>query len=94
MSVLHYYGAPCGGLQMATVTCDICGGIFSQRYLPSHKRLAHSQRGYSASAPMSEKEAIQKISSLYGNLSNKGRRRVVRLLAAKDKDLEKGQKIQ
>jgi len=43
---------------------------------------------------MIEKEAIQEIASLYGNLSNKGRRRVVRLLAAKDKDLEKGEKIQ
>lgn len=79
---------------MATVTCDICGGIFSQSYLPSHKRLAHSKNRPATAGPITEKEAIQKIASLYETLSVNGRKRVVHLLAMKDKDLPKDQKIQ
>jgi hypothetical protein len=73
---------------MATVRCDVCNGIFSQSYLASHKRLAHAKRGESnaavPSAPVSEKEAMQKIASLYESLSVKGRERVIRLLAGRD----------
>lgn len=79
---------------MATVTCDICGGIFSQSYLPSHKRLAHSKNRSATAGPITEKEAIQKIASLYESLSVKGRKRVVRLLAAKDREVHKDQRIQ
>jgi len=73
---------------MATVRCDVCNGIFSQSYLASHKRLAHAKRDVStaaaASAPISEKEAMQKIASLYEGLSVKGRERIIRLLAVRD----------
>jgi hypothetical protein len=86
-----------GGLEvssMATVACDICGGIFNQSYLPSHKRLAHSKNGPSAAGPVTEKEAMQKIASLYASLSVKARKRVVRLLTAKDREVQKDQKTQ
>jgi len=79
---------------MATVTCDICGGIFSQSYLPSHKRLAHRKNSPTAAGPGTEKEAIQKIISLYESLSVKGRKRVIRLLTAKGKEVQKDQKTQ
>jgi len=79
---------------MATITCEICGGIFSKSYLPSHKRLAHSKRSLSSAGPITEKEAMQKIASLYESLSVDGRKRVVRLLATKDKDVPRDQKIQ
>jgi hypothetical protein len=79
---------------MATVTCDVCGGIFSQSYLPSHKRLAHSKNRPAAAGPITEKEAIRKIASLYESLSVKGRKRVVRLLTAKGREIHKDQKIQ
>ena len=79
---------------MATVTCEICRGIFSQSYLPSHKRLAHNRNAPSAVSPITEKEAIQKIASLYESLSVNGRKRVVLLLTAKDKEVQKKQKIQ
>jgi hypothetical protein len=79
---------------MATVTCDICGGIFSQSYLLSHKRLAHSKNRLAATGPVTEKEAIMKIASLYESLSVKGRKRVVRLLAAKDRESHKDKRIQ
>jgi hypothetical protein len=76
---------------MATVKCDVCGGTFNQRYLTSHKRLAHAKGNGSAGSPTSEDEAVQAIVSLYGRLSAKGRSRVLRLLTAKDK---KGKEIQ
>jgi hypothetical protein len=79
---------------MATVTCDVCGGIFSQSYLPSHKRLAHGKNRPAAAGPITEKEAIRKIASLYESLSVKGRKRVVRLLTAKGREIHKDQKIQ
>ncbi len=70
---------------MAMVKCDVCGGTFSQRYLTSHKRLAHGKRNESAASSTSEDEAVQAIVSLYGRLSAKGRMRVLRLLTEKDK---------
>jgi hypothetical protein len=76
---------------MATVKCDVCGGTFSQRYLTSHKRLAHGKGNGSAASPTSEDETVQMIVSLYGRLSAEGRRRVLRLLTAKNK---KGREIQ
>lgn len=76
---------------MATVKCDVCGGTFSERYLTSHKRLAHGKANGSAASPTSEDDAVQAIVSLYGRLSAKGRSRVFRLLTAKDK---KGKEIQ
>jgi hypothetical protein len=79
---------------MPTVTCDICGGIFSPSYLPSHKRLAHSKNTPASAGPVTEKEAIQKMVSLYESLSVKGRKRVIRLLAAKGREAHKDQKIQ
>jgi len=82
------------GARMATVTCDVWGGIFSQSYLPSPKRLAHGKNAPSAVRPSTEKEAVQKIVSLYESLSVKARRRVGRLLTAKDKEVQKDQKIQ
>jgi hypothetical protein len=76
---------------MATVKCDVCGGTFSQRYLTSHKRLAHGKGNGSATSPTSEDDAVQTIVSLYERLSPEGRRRVLRLLTAKNK---KGREIQ
>jgi len=73
---------------MANVRCDVCNGIFSQSYLASHKRLAHAKRGASTAAAsiaaISEKEAMQKIASLYESLSVKGRERIIRLLGANE----------
>ncbi len=76
---------------MATVKCDVCGGTFSQRYLTSHKRLAHGKGNGPAVSPTSEDETVQLIVSLYGRLSAKGRMLALRLLTAKDK---KGKGIQ
>jgi len=70
---------------MATVRCDVCNGIFSQSYLASHKRLAHAKKGASAAtAPITEKETMERIVSLYGSLSVKGRKSIIRLLSANE----------
>ncbi len=74
---------------MATVKCDICGGVFSKSYLTSHKRLAHSKNDPSSVAAITENEAMRKIASLYESLSVNGRKRVVRLLTAKDQKVPK-----
>jgi len=79
---------------MATVRCDLCGGIFSHRYLASHKRLSHHNgSGPSTAAPATQKEVIQRIVCLYEILSNEGRKRVLRLLTVKDEEVPKNRKI-
>jgi hypothetical protein len=79
---------------MPTVTCDICGGIFSQSYLSSHKRLAHSKNKPATAGPITEKEVIQKIASLYQSLSVNGRKRVMLSLTAKGPNVQNNQKIE
>lgn len=73
---------------MATVRCDVCNGIFSQSYLASHKRLAHAKKGASAAtpatAPITEKKAMERIVSLYETLSVKGRKSIIRLSSANE----------
>jgi hypothetical protein len=81
-----------GTIRMATVRCDVCGGIFSQSYLASHKRLAHTESGAStaapATAPTTEEAVIGRIASLYESLSVNGRKRVIRLLGVKDQTIK------
>ena len=73
---------------MATVRCDVCGGIFNQSYLASHKRLAHGKSKGPAASGAGEEKAIQMIVTLYGELSAEGRTRAKRLLAGKNKKKE------
>ncbi len=89
-----YYEEALRAFRMATVKCDICGGEFSQSYLTSHKRLAHSKNDPVSVAAITENEAIRKIASLYESLSVNGRKRVVRVLTAKDQKAPKDRKIQ
>jgi hypothetical protein len=78
---------------VATVKCDVCGGIFSQRHLASHKRLAHAKTGLPADAtptvPVTENELIERIASLCKSLSVQGRQRVIRLLNTKNQKDQK-----
>lgn len=56
------------------VKCDICGKLYNQSYLSSHKRLSHRKREAPVTSPHSERETIELITFLYGQLSeeNKG----------------------
>jgi hypothetical protein len=73
---------------MATVRCEVCGGMFSQSYLASHKRLAHRKNKTITGLHASEDDRIRTIVSLYGELSAGGRARVMRLLKGKNKKRE------
>jgi hypothetical protein len=51
-----------------TIRCDICNGLYNQRYLSAHKRLSH---GPTETRPaVSEPDALQEILSLYARLSD------------------------
>ncbi len=81
---------------MATLKCDVCGGIFNQRHLASHKRLAHAKTGLAAdatpTAPITENELIERIVSLCKSLSVQGRQRIIGLLNTKNQnDQKKGE---
>ncbi len=80
---------------MATVKCDVCGGIFSHSHLGSHKRLAHTKIGLAAVAtptgPITENELIGRIASLCKSLSIQGRKRVIRLLTEKNQNQKEGE---
>jgi hypothetical protein len=78
-----------GGLfRMATVRCEVCGGIFNQSYLASHSRLAHGKsKGPTVREP-GEDQTVRTIVSLYEELSPEGRKRAMRLLAGKNRKKE------
>jgi hypothetical protein len=53
-----------------TVRCDICNGLYNQRYLSAHKRLSHARTGTLAPSIVSELDALQEILCLYARLSD------------------------
>lgn len=59
------------------VRCDICGGIYNQSHLSSHKRLSHGPRAASASSPKSEPETLKAILSMYARLSEESKKEVL-----------------
>src|SRR5260370_25937656 len=89
-----YYEEALRAFRMATVKCDVCGGVFSESYLTSHKRLAHSKNDLSSVAAITENEAIRKIASLYESLSVNGRKNIVRPLTAEEQTTTKDHKVQ
>ena len=66
------------------VRCDICGGLYNQSHLSSHKRLSHGRRKRSPSSPKNEREALEIIGSLYQELSEESKKEVRDLLATAD----------
>ncbi|HTV58314.1 MAG TPA: hypothetical protein VMJ93_05525 [Verrucomicrobiae bacterium] len=62
------------------VRCNICHALFNERYLASHKRLAHDQRGQGNARPASEKEAILEIVKRFEALPPRSRRKVLDML--------------
>ena len=65
------------------VKCEVCGGLFNQRYLVSHKRLAHREKRGAGEATKVEPETINTILSLYKQLSLQGQKDLIdRLIKA------------
>jgi hypothetical protein len=58
------------------VKCEICGGMYNQRHLRSHKRLSHGKGGISVRSPKSELETLETIVSMYAQLSDKSKKEV------------------
>lgn len=54
------------------VRCDVCNGVYNQRYLRAHKRLSH--RVTQTSPAKSEPEAVEVIVSLYAQLSDESKK--------------------
>jgi len=67
-----------------TVRCDICGGLYNQRHLSSHKRLSHGKREKPAGFSKQEPPSIAMIVSLYKQLPEKQKKEVLDRLASGD----------
>lgn len=61
------------------VKCDICGGIYNQSHLSSHKRLSHGKREPLLKTAVPSLEAVL---SLYAQLPEDSKREVRERLAA------------
>jgi DNA-directed RNA polymerase subunit N (RpoN/RPB10) len=62
------------------VRCDVCGKLFSSRYVKSHKRLAHGKDKPAGSA--AEQSGMKTILEVYQTLSAENKERVRAQLAA------------
>lgn len=67
------------------VKCDICGGLYNQSHLNSHKRLSHGKRRAMASPLKNEAETVRAILSMYEQLSDEGKREVLNRLVSGDR---------
>jgi len=56
------------------VRCEVCGGVYNQRYLRAHTRLSHRNTQTVTSPSKSELEALEVILSLYTQLSDKNKK--------------------
>lgn len=61
------------------VKCDICGGIYNQSHLNSHKRLSHGKR---EPQPKTVPPSLDAVLLLYAQLPEEGKRQVRERLAA------------
>jgi len=66
------------------VKCEVCGKAFNQRYVNSHKRLAHHKKLDPASSVPSEPEVVREILSLYACLSDEERKELQVRLKSSD----------
>jgi hypothetical protein len=65
------------------VKCDICGGVYNKRYLNSHKRLSHyGRKKLAIPSTATEPEAVEFIVSVYEQLSEDGKKKLLERLAA------------
>ena len=54
------------------VRCDVCNGVYNQRYIRAHKRLSH--RITQTPSAKSEPEALEAIVLLYAQLSDESKK--------------------
>lgn len=68
-----------------TVKCAICGGVYNQRYLSSHKRMSHGQNAVTSSK-RDDAETLEMIVSLYAELRDETKKEVRNRLANADEN--------
>lgn len=66
------------------VKCDICGKIYNQSYLGSHKRLSHGKPQAPTLSPQSDAASLELIFSLYEQLPEEQKKEVLNRLARGD----------
>ena len=66
------------------VKCEICGKIYNQRHLSSHKRLSHGQP-VAPRSPKNEEQSMETILSIYERLSERGKKEVRDFLAVESR---------
>lgn len=71
------------------VKCDICGGIYNQSHLSSHKRLAHGKGEMPIRAIEDEAGNLEAIVSMYQELPEERKKEVLRRLASAHDALRK-----
>jgi len=64
------------------VKCDICGGVYNQRHLNSHKRLSHGKSRTANLSTAGEPEKLGTVLSLYEQLSDEEKKKVLDQLAS------------
>ena len=64
------------------VKCDICGGVYNQRHLSSHKRLSHGKSRTSSPPAADDPEKLEAVLSLYEQLSDEEKKKVLDQLAS------------
>jgi hypothetical protein len=64
------------------IHCDVCGRLYNQRHLASHKRLSHGKKDSSTTTVADEPDAVNVIFTLYKRLSARARKDVLNRLAA------------
>jgi hypothetical protein len=70
------------------VKCDICGGVYNQSRLSSHKRLSHGQRKTSSSLAKDEPETLEVIVSMYAQLTDESKKAVRERLSTTDETVQ------
>jgi hypothetical protein len=68
------------------VKCDVCGRVYNQSHLSSHKRLSHGIGKTAGLSSAGEPQTLQAVLALYGQLSEEGKKEVRNQLAAADQE--------
>jgi hypothetical protein len=64
------------------VKCDICGCVYNERHLSSHKRLSHGKNKASIPSAASEPKDLGALLALYERLPEEDKKKVQTQLAA------------
>ena len=63
------------------VKCDVCGGVYNQSHLSSHKRLSHGKGKTSSPCGAGEPPKFEAVLASYAQLSEEDKKEVRKQLA-------------